>query len=197
MRRQKGVVGLVVLGVVVALILFVGVSLMGSYNGFVSSRNEVQTSWSAVEAQYERRFDLIPNLQESVKGIFAQEQSVFKAIADARTKYAGTQPNTPERVEATNGLEGAIGRLLVIIENYPELKSNAQVTQLMEELAGTENRIAVARVRYNETAKGYNTSVEQFPGNVIAGVFGFKKFEYYTAVEEAQKAPAVNLQLNK
>ncbi len=197
MKGQKGGIGLMFLGTVAGLLLLIGVVLMGAYNGFVTSRNEVQTTWSQVETQYQRRFDLIPNLQESVKGIFGQEQEVFKAIAEARTKYGGTQPNTPERIEATNGLEGALSRLLVIVENYPQLRSSEQVTQLMDELAGTENRIGVARQRYNEVAKVYNISVERFPGVLFAKILGFKQFPYYASETGAEKAPKVDLQISK
>lgn len=179
---------LIVLGVVVLIVLWTA----GTYNNLVRQNQAVEAQWAQVETQYQRRFDLIPNLVESVKGIFEQEQEVFGQIAEARTRYAGATGVT-EQVEAANNLESALGRLLVIMENYPELKSNQNVTALMDELAGTENRISVERKRFNETVQVYNTQVKTLPTNLIAGMFGFTPKPYFEAVEQAEVAPEVNL----
>ncbi len=144
-----------------------------SYNRFVGQEEAIKTQWAQVENQLQRRNDLIPNLVETVKGYATQEQVVFKAIADSRAKLAGA--TTPEqKIEAANEQSSALARLLVIVENYPILKSNESFNRLMDELSGTENRIAVERMRYNEAVQAYNTSRRQFPANVTAKVFGFK-----------------------
>lgn len=184
-------IGCLVIGVV--LFLCGGISILGSYNGLVGQEETVDTAWADVETQYQRRYDLIPNLTNAVQGIFNQEQQVFKDIADARTRYAGAESGSTEQIEAQSSLDSAISRLLVIVESYPELKSNEQVTGLMDELAGTENRINVARQRYNEAARGYNTNIRQFPTNIFAGMFGFERKPLFEAQEGAENAPVVNL----
>src|SRR5260221_275948 len=131
---------------------------MGTYNGFITQNQSVTTSWAQVETQYQRRFDLIPSLVEATKGVLRQEQTVFKAIADARKGYAGVPSGSVAKVQAAGTLDSALARLLVVIENYPQLKSNETVRDLMNELAGTENRINVARYRYNDTVQGYNVA---------------------------------------
>jgi len=145
-----------------------------------------------VETKLQRRYDLIPNLVESVKGAMEQEQEVFGAIADARARIGSAQ-TTEEQVTASNEMESALSRLLVIVENYPELKSNEQVTALMDELAGTENRISVERDRYNEAVQQYNNKVKRFPGSLMAGLFGFDEKSYFEAVSGAETAPSVDL----
>ena len=175
-----------------AVALAVGFSLMSFYNGLIDKTQAIENQWAQVETQYQRRFDLIPNLVNSVKGFFAQEETIFSTIADARTKYAGAG-SVDEKATAAGELESALGRLLVIIENYPELKSSERVADLMTELAGTENRIAVERRRYNEKVQDYNVATKRFPGNLIAGLFGFSKRAYFEAVEGAEQAPAVDL----
>lgn len=179
-----------ILIVLIAIIALVGFSLAGTYNGLVKQSQAVDAQWAQVESQYQRRFDLIPNLVESVKGLFEQEQKVFGDIAEARTRYVGAQ-TVDEKVQAASEVESALARLLVIIENYPEIKSDQAVLGLMDELAGTENRISVERRRYNEVVQTYNTRIKQFPTNLIAGVFGFSEKAYFEAVEEAQEAPKV------
>ena len=162
-----------------------------SYNRFVGQEETIKTQWAQVENQLQRRNDLIPNLVETVKGYAAQEQEVFKAIADSRAKLAGA--TTPEqKIEAANEQSSALARLLVIVENYPHLKSNESFTRLMDELSGTENRIAVERMRYNETVQAYNTSRRQFPANVTAKVFGFNEYKLFEAPPEAKVAPKVD-----
>ena len=162
-----------------------------SYNKFVGQEEAIKSQWAQVENQLQRRNDLIPNLVETVKGTAAQEQSVFVAIANSRAKLAGA--TTPEqKMQAANEQETALSRLLVIVENYPQLKSNDSFNRLMDELSGTENRIAVERMRYNERVQEYNTLRRRFPSNVTAKVFGFKEYPYYEAPAAAQQLPKVN-----
>jgi len=182
----------IVLISIVSIILLIGLMVVGFYNNLVQKKLSYETQWGQVENQFQRRFDLIPNLVNSVKGMMKQEQSVFGMIADARTKYSGAT-NVNEKVAGANELESAIGRLLVIMENYPELKSSQNVTGLMDELAGTENRIAVERNRYNETVRQYNILVKTFPSNLFAGLFGFGEAQLFKAVEGSNIAPNIKL----
>jgi LemA protein len=175
-----------------AIALFLALSLVGFYNSLVAKTQGVDNQWAQVETQYQRRFDLIPNLVKSVEGIMAQEQKVFGDIAEARTRYSGAA-TIDERAQAATQLESALGRLLVIMENYPELKSAENVTQLMDELAGTENRVAVERRRFNDLVKDYNIAVKKFPANLIAGIFGFSPRVFFEAAEGAEMAPEVNI----
>ena len=162
-----------------------------SYNKFVSQDQAIKTQWAQVQNQLQRRNDLIPNLVESVKGYAQQEKDVFGAIAEARTRMAGA--TTPaEKIEAANAQSTALSRLLVVVEAYPQLKSNETFARLMDELAGTENRLAVARMRYNERVQEYNTQRRKFPSNVTAKVFGFKEYPYYEVPAAAKVAPKVN-----
>lgn len=162
-----------------------------SYNTFTSQEESIKGAWGEVQNQLQRRNDLVPNLVESVKGIAGQEQQVFGAIAESRAKLAGAR--TPEEtMRAANEQSSALSRLLVVVENYPQLKSDAAFTRLMDELAGTENRIAVARGRYNEQIQSFNTLRRRFPSNITASMFGFKEHPYFEAPAAAQQAPAVN-----
>jgi LemA protein len=163
-----------------------------SYNRFVSQEEAIKTQWAQVENQLQRRNDLIPNLVETTKGFAQQERDVFQAIADSRAKLAGA--TTPEqRIAAANEQSSALSRLLVVVENYPTLKSDATFNRLMDELAGTENRIAVERMRYNESVQAYNTARRQFPANITASIFGFKgDYPLFTPPEEAKVAPKVD-----
>lgn len=189
--RNRGVSVLLVFVVIIIAVVGILFSFsFGSYNSLVSMDENVNKQWANVESKLQRRFDLIPNLVESVKGAMAQEKEVFTAIADARAKMAGAKTTT-EKVEASNQLEGALGRLLVVAENYPELKSNQNVTALMDELAGTENRISVERDRYNEVVGEYNSAIRKFPKSIFAGMFGFKERPYFQATEGAENAPKV------
>jgi LemA protein len=162
-----------------------------SYNRFVSQEEAIKAQWAQVENQLQRRNDLIPNLVGTVKGIAEQERDVFGQIADSRARLAGAQ--TPEQtIQAANEQSTALARLLVVVENYPELRSNEQFARLMDELAGTENRIAVERMRYNERVQQYNTSRRQFPSNVTAGLFGFEEYPLFDAPTEAERVPQVD-----
>ena len=174
------------------LVAFMAAGLSGcSYNKFVGQEEAIKTQWGQVENQLQRRNDLIPNLVETTKGIAQQEKDVFGQIADSRAKLAGAK--TPEQtIEAANQQSSALARLLVVVENYPQLRSNEQFARLMDELSGTENRIAVERMRYNERVQAYNTSRRQFPSNVTAGIFGFKEYPVFNAPPEAEKVPRVN-----
>jgi LemA protein len=162
-----------------------------SYNKFTQQEEAIKGSWGEVQNQLQRRNDLIPNLVESVKGFAAQETEIFTRIAQSRERLAGAK--TPaETIEAANEQSSALARLLVIVENYPMLKSDARFQQLMDELSGTENRIAVARGRYNERIQEYNTTRRRFPSNVTAKIFGFGEYPYFEAPKEAQQAPRVD-----
>ena len=172
--------------------MLVGLFIGASYNGLVKSDEGVTAQWAQVESQYQRRLDLIPNLVSSVKGIMTQEQVVFAAIADARTKY-GTATTPDTKAAAATGVESALGRLLVVMENYPQLRSVETVQSLMAELAGTENRIAVERMRYNDMVRGYNVKVKTFPGSVLASMFGFHARTMFEAAAGADVVPKVQL----
>jgi LemA protein len=162
-----------------------------SYNTFVSKEEGVKAQWAQVENQLQRRNDLIPNLVETTKGIAQQEKDVFGQIAESRAKLAGA--TTPDQtIQAANEQSAALARLLVIVENYPQLRSNETFNRLMDELSGTENRIAVERMRYNERVQDYNTTRRQFPSNVTASVFGFKEYPLFNAPPAAEQVPKVN-----
>lgn len=174
----------------IALVLAIG--LVGFYNSLVTKTQAIDGQWAQVETQYQRRFDLIPNLVKSVEGIMVQEQKVFGDIAEARTRYAGAT-TIDEKARGASQVESALARLLVVMENYPELKSAENVTQLMDELSGTENRIAVERRRFNELVLDYNTTVKKFPANLIAGMFGFSPRAFFEAAKGAEAAPEVEI----
>jgi LemA protein len=178
--------------ITIAIIAVVGLSLVSTYNRLVTKTQNIDGQWAQVETQYQRRFDLIPNLVNSVKGIFEQEQDVFGAIAEARQNYAGAK-TTDEKAQAATGVESALGRLLVIVENYPQLQSNTSVLGLMDELAGTENRVSVERKRFNDIVRDYNTTIKRFPTNIIANLFNFYERAFFEAVEAAKEAPTVDL----
>lgn len=163
-----------------------------SYNTFVSQEESIKAQWAEVENQLQRRSDLIPNLVATVKGIAQQEQDVFGQIADSRARLAGAQ--TPqETIAAANEQSSALARLLVIVEQYPELRSNESFLRLQDSLEGTENRLAVARMRYNEQVQAYNTARRQFPGNITASMFGFESsYPLFDAPEEAEGVPQVD-----
>ena len=162
-----------------------------SYNRFVSQEEAVKAQWAQVQNQLQRRNDLIPNLVETVKGYAAHERQVFEDIAASRSRLLAAR--TPqETIEAANQQTSALGRLLAIAENYPQLKANEQFNRLMDELAGTENRLSVARMRYNERIQEYNTTRRRFPSNVTAKMFGFKEYPYYEAPPTSQAAPKVD-----
>jgi LemA protein len=182
-----------VLIIVVVLILIVAIPysfLKGTYNSLVSMDEGVKGAWAQVENQLQRRYDLIPNLVETVKGFAAQEKEVFIKVTEARSRVAGAG-TISDKIEANNQLSSALSRLLVVVERYPDLKSNENFIRLQDELAGTENRIAVERRRFNETVRAYNTKIRSFPTNIIAGMFGFEKAAFFEVPKERQEAPKV------
>src|SRR5437764_10930024 len=182
---------LIVLGVVVLAGLILGGQVMGERNQFVTERNDIDAKWAQVDNDMKRRADLIPNLVETVKGYAKQEQTVIGEVANARAALLGARSKQDE-ITANNQLSGALGRLLVLTENYPQLKSNENFLRLQDELAGTENRIAVDRRDYNEAIKKYNTDVELFPTNIAASIFGFHRDDaYFKTTEEEKKVPQV------
>jgi LemA protein len=173
-------------------ILLLALTLSGcSYNTFVGQEEAIRAQWAQVENQLQRRSDLIPNLVESVRGYAAHETGVFQAVADARAKLAGAQ--TPEaKIAAANEQTSALARLLAVVENYPQLKANESFNRLMDELSGTENRIAVERMRYNERVQDYNTKRRSFPANVTAAIFRFKEYPYFNVPDAAKAVPKVD-----
>jgi LemA protein len=162
-----------------------------SYNKFVGQEEAIKAQWAQVENQLQRRNDLIPNLVETVKGYATHEESVFKDIADARSQLLNAK-SPEESMAAANRQTSALGRLLAVVENYPNLKANEQFNRLMDELSGTENRLAVERQRYNDRVREYNTSRRQFPGNITAKMFSFKEYPFFEAPPEAKTVPKVN-----
>jgi LemA protein len=183
--------GLIAVAVIAILLISVGGCLVGNYNRLVQGKETVDQKWAQVNNQLQRRNDLIGNLAETVKGTATQEQAVFGEIADARAKMAGAR--TPaEGIAAGQQMDSALGRLLVVVENYPQLKSNEAFLQLMDELAGTENRLATERMRYNEEVQSYNVMVKRFPGNLYAGMFNFKEAIYYPVSEASKQVPKVD-----
>lgn len=184
--------------IIAAIVAIVGYC-MSSYNTLVGQDEAVGTAWSNVENQYQRRVDLIPNLVNTVKGYASHEKETFEAVVSARAKATQTTVDvddlTPEKIAAYQKAQGelgsALGRLLAITENYPELKANENFKELQAQLEGTENRISTERHKFNEVAKTYNTSIRRFPKNIIASMFGFEKRPYFEAQEGAEKAPEV------
>ncbi|MEP6538138.1 MAG: LemA family protein [Bryobacteraceae bacterium] len=180
-------IALIVVVVLLALGLLFGMKLVGVRNDLVVQREAIAGAWAQVDVVLQRRSDLIPNLVETVKGFAKHETEVFTAIANARAAMAGAR--TPaEKIQANGQLDSALGRLLVVTENYPQLKSNENFLRLQDELAGTENRIAVERRRYNETVQKYNTNIELFPNNIAAGLFGFQRNDAYFKTDPAARA---------
>lgn len=180
-------------GLVIAIVIIVVLVLlfMTSYNGFVNAEEDVDQSYAQIENQLQRRLDLIPNLVNTVKGYASHEKEVIQSISDARANLAGAK--TPEEEATANAqVSSALSRLLVVVENYPNLKADKQFTQLMDELSGTENRISVARKDYNEQVASYNKKVKRFPGALIARISGFDEKEYFKASSQAEQAPEVD-----
>jgi LemA protein len=174
----------------IALVVIIGGWMLSSYNSIVKGNLAVDTQWAQVEAQYQRRLDLIPNLVASVQGIFKQEKDIFTAIANARQGYAGAH-TVDEKAAAAGQVEQALGRLLVITENYPQLNSNQTLQNLMTQLEGTENRVSVERMRFNDSVSAFNARIITFPANLVAKIFGFKERAFFKADIEASKAPVV------
>jgi len=171
-------------------VVFVGLYVWTAYNGLVTKNEAVDKQWAQVETSYQRRFDLIPSLVASVQGIFKQEQAVFGAIAEARTRYAGAI-TVDEKIAATAQVESALARLLAIVESYPSLNSSQSIRNLMTQLEGTENRINVERQRFNDAVNAFNLSIKRFPNNMLASSFGFHERTYFQATIGAEKAPDV------
>lgn len=185
---------LIVLGVIVVLGLMVLGMYVSSYNRLVTLNESINGEWAQVENQLQRRSDLIPNLVNTVKGYAKHEKGIFENIADARAKLAGAA-TVPEKIKANQQLDGALSRLLMIVEQYPDLKANQNFIRLQDELAGTENRIAVARMRYNDIIRSYNILIRRFPSNIVAAISGFSKNDaYYKAEEKAKETPKVNFE---
>jgi LemA protein len=180
--------------IVVAVIAVLAIALYsmfaGNYNRFVKMDVGIKAAWAQVENQLQRRYDLIPNLVETVKGYAKQEKDVLVEVTNARSKVGGAG-TVPEKIAANNQLSGALSRLMVVVERYPDLKSNQNFLKLQDELAGTENRIAVERMRYNDAVKIYNESIRTFPANFVAGMFGFKEAAFFKVDEVAKVVPKV------
>lgn len=185
--KKKGVI----IGVIIAVIVIIAVSIIGSYNGLISLEESTNTAYSDIQVQLQRRMDLVPNLVNTVKGYAAHETEVFTAVSDARAKLAGAG-TVEEASEANEELSSALSRLIAISESYPELKSNENFLSLQDELAGTENRIGVARKDYNDAVQKYNVKIRSFPTNIFANMFGFEKKQQFEADSAAQSAPSVN-----
>lgn len=189
MKKLSG--GMIALIVIVVAALLLGVWAVSSYNGLVGLREEVSGQSANIETQLQRRADLIPNLVSTVKGYAAHETEIMTELAEARSALVGAG-NLAEKAEADAALSSALSRLLMVVENYPDLKADAQFTALMDELSGTENRIAVARKDYNDAAKTYNKKIKTFPSVIFANMFGFDGVEYFEATAGSEAPPAVS-----
>lgn len=188
MRRTASIVVIVI---IIALIIIIPFACrLIYYNRFVSLDQAIKAQWAQVESVLKRRADLIPNLVESTKGFMGHEREIYENIAEARTKLAGAQ-TVSEKIEAERGLGAALGRLLMIVENYPQLKANETFAKLMDELAGTENRIGLERRRYNENVRIYNTTIKRWPASFFATRYGFKEAPYFEVAPEEQQVPKV------
>jgi LemA protein len=181
---------LIIVGVVVLVVLIPVLYLKTTYNSLVRMDEGVKGAWAQVENQLQRRYDLIPNYVETVKGYAEHEKEVFIEVAQARSRVSGAG-SIGEKIDANNALSSALGRLLLVVERYPELKANTNFLRLQDELAGTENRISVERRRFNEEVKAYNARIRSFPTNLIAGMFGFEKAAFFEVPKDKQEAPKV------
>lgn len=189
-KMKKENLGLIV---IVAIVIILGMMLIGSYNGLVTKQERVDNSYSNLDIMLQRRADLIPNLVSTVKGYMTHESDVVGKVTEARTKLMNAN-GINEKSEADRELSNSLNALMVVVENYPDLKASANFTQLTDELAGTENRIAVARRDYNEAVKNFNTDIKRFPNNLLAGMFGFEKSEYFQASEGSTEVPNVSFE---
>ena len=195
MSIKKNLGWIIPVGILVVVVLWA----IGGYNGMVKMDEQVQNSWANVETQYQRRADLIPNLVSTVKGYAKHEQQTLEDVVKARSEATQVKVDaenlTPEKLvafqKAQSGVSSALGRLLAVAENYPDLKANQNFLELQSQLEGTENRITVARKDFNDTAKSYNQAIRQFPKNILAGMFGFEKKSYFEAEAGSEKAPKV------
>lgn len=185
-------IALIIVGVLVAIGLFFGMQVLGTRNELVVQKNAIDGAFAQVDVALQRRSDLIPNLVEAVKGFASQENDVIASVANARAALGGAR-SPAEKISANGQLDSALSRLLVVVESYPQLKSDASFMRLQDELAGTENRIAVERRKYNETVQKYNTTIELFPNNIAASLFGFQRNDAYFKTDPgARTAPKVN-----
>ncbi len=181
---------LITLGIIFVIAFSLYSFIKGTYNNLVMLDEGVKAAWAQVENQLQRRYDLIPNYVETVKGYAKHEKELFIKVTEARAKVGGAT-SIPDKIKANNELTGALSRLLLVVERYPELKANQNFIRLQDELAGTENRIAVERRRYNEAVKVYNIKVRSFPTNILAGMFGFEKATFFEVPESAKEVPKV------
>ncbi|MDD5772056.1 MAG: LemA family protein [bacterium] len=184
----------IILGVIAAIVLFTGLSFIGGLNTVVTKDEAVKSAWAQVENQLKRRSDLIPNLVNTVKGFAAHEEKAITEVAEARSKLAGafdTKAPINEKIEAAKGMEGALSRLLMVVENYPNLKADQNFIRLQDELAGTENRIAVERMRFNQSVNDLNTYIRKIPGSMFAGFKGLKEAPYYEPEKKDLVVPEV------
>ncbi|MEK6861032.1 MAG: LemA family protein [Nanoarchaeota archaeon] len=181
---------MVIVAIVVVLILW----FFGTYNGLISLSSKVDAQWANVESQYQRRIDLIPNLVSTVKGYAKHEENIFTEITELRSRWqdAKSSNNINAEIQTINQVEGALSRLLVLVEAYPDLKASQNFLSLQDELAGTENRIAVERMRYNEAVRGYNIKIKRIPAAIVANILNFESRPYFEAEEGAEQAPQVN-----
>jgi len=179
--------------VVVVILLIFFLSIKGTYNSLVRLDEGIKGAWAQVENQLQRRYDLIPNYVETVKGYARFEKDVLLKVTEARARVGGAG-SVKEKIDANNELSSALSRLLVVVERYPDLKANQNFIRLQDELAGTENRIAVERRRYNEAVREYNVKIRSFPTNILAGMFGFTRAEFFEAPAEAKEAPKVKFE---
>jgi LemA protein len=185
-----------VIWIVLAAVVVLGLTAMGSYNRFVTLNESIKGAWAQVDNQLQRRNDLIPNLVSTVKGYAKHEKDIFEDVANARSRLAGAT-TVNDKIKANQSMDSALSRLLAIAENYPQLRANENFIRLQDELAGTENRIAVERMRYNEIVLAYNVSIKRFPGNIIASIFNFgEKDVYFKPEAKAKEVPKVNFDTN-
>jgi LemA protein len=189
-RMNPWIVVALVIGILLVLALGIAGYVRTTYNGLVAQQEQIRTAWAQVENQLQRRYDLIPNLVETVKGYAKHEKDVLVEVTNARARVGGAA-TVPDKISANNELTGALSRLLVVVERYPDLKANQNFLRLQDELAGTENRISVERKRYNDAVQGYNVAIRSFPANLLAGMFGFGKAAFFEAPATAKAAPQV------
>ncbi len=191
---KKGtMIGLIIVAIVV-VIIFASVSwFISTRNSLVRMEQDIEGNWAQVENQLQRRYDLIPNLVNTVKGYASHEETVFTAIADARSKLSGAN-GVSETAQASSELDSALSRLLVVVEAYPDLKADTQFINLQDELAGTENRLAVARKDYNDSVRAFNTEIRMFPASIVAGTMGLEKQDYFEIAAGVENAPTVNFE---
>lgn len=193
MAAAKRGAALIAVGIVVLLIIIIAAWFISARNNLVAMEEQIDSAWAEIDNQLQRRADLIPNLVNTVRGYASHEEEVFTEIANARAKLAGGG-SVQEKAEGYNQMQSALSRLLVVVEQYPQLKANEQFTRLMDELAGTENRIAVARKRYNDTVRTFNTRIRMFPTSIIANNLGMEKQPYFEISEEARETPEVDFE---